>query len=271
MCTVRNAGLRTAARNDCTHHGNDLALLPSGPDAVRRPEIAQVPSRGRPATGLPEDCWHSPTRPVRERLIRNVTPHAGVGRALPARHGRFGSPHPPSILFNNSRVPALPSRTPAAWSPGVRRARPPASSSSIADVLLVGVRHVNGARAEQQRRAPGRQERDVGGVGEHRRFEAVHASRSLHRRHLQHFVDLRTRPPTVARQHRAHGRRERPRFGTSSRPRRAPGSRWAPRRRRSVRRCSACGPAARPRATARRASPPARRCSFSMADSPSSG
>ena len=47
-CTLHAALILgpTATRNGCTHHGYDLALLPSGPDAVRRPEIAQVPGRG---------------------------------------------------------------------------------------------------------------------------------------------------------------------------------------------------------------------------------
>ena len=38
-------GKGNSARRSSTHHGNDLALLPSGPDAIRRPEIAEVPSR----------------------------------------------------------------------------------------------------------------------------------------------------------------------------------------------------------------------------------
>ena len=56
------------------------------------------------------------------------------------------------------------------------------------DVLVIGVGHVYRAGPEQERRPPVVEQRDVGGVGEHRRLEAG-TRLEPDGRHLEHFLD----------------------------------------------------------------------------------
>ncbi len=57
--------------------------------------------------------------------------------------------------------------------------------------LFQRVRHVNGARPDQERLAPGAAEgRDIGGVGHHGGFDAIQRAQP-HRGNLEHFAQLR--------------------------------------------------------------------------------
>src|SRR5436190_13073771 len=78
---TRNSRKGNSARRSSAHHGNDLALLPSGPDAIRRPEIAEVPGRT-----LSFSYFHG-VRPERRR-----SPCAAC-----AVHGHMCAPIWPSI------------------------------------------------------------------------------------------------------------------------------------------------------------------------------
>ena len=78
-----------SARRSSTHHGNDLALLPSGPDAIRRPEIAEVPGRTlsvAPARfpRVQRAHAHSAGRAhrIRKSLSQRTWPGSGRGTAL---------------------------------------------------------------------------------------------------------------------------------------------------------------------------------------------
>ena len=169
-----------------------LALLPSGPDAVRGPEIAQVPGRGaarhRSAGGLLAQPHPPGERTSDQCNTAGVGAHLGAGMAASART--------PSVDTFQQLTGASPiARKPTGWSPACCRARPPRAARSRGCA-----RRRCAPRESSRGRAGAACPRPSGTECRWCRRRPRFRSRpglEVHRRHLEHFVD-RARAPTVA-------------------------------------------------------------------------